>query len=573
MILWPTVAPALLPSRCGRSDGAQDMAFAEVFALCAGVPLSGDETSPEAKIAEPAGGAEDALMPTVVPFLTLPVGTVPEQVNKEAGTIHEPGGETPLPTTAGVEGDAFLPADDLRLTWSSDRGGMDAPGMSDAPLPQSGQTQAEPQYPIAEPLPHPLRAAVGEAISSQPTAKVTGPDSRQGAAVLPTNMPDTQQTLPANGGRAERHSSPPPVTQAEGGTTGQPETGEAPHLSLVAPPLGNGQAQADARPARDIRHGPMPDPDAPPPAIIGSDSPPQVPPPDLLEPTDATPTRRQARPTSAAGHVEGWSSSVRFTSGQVTVSAPSLPVSASAPVLAPDRSSLPPGGAGAESNGTAWNQPNADQAESRLASGTAPTLTPAVFAGPSPAPPPALAEASTTASPGAASLDSTRAILRQITVRGGTGDAAMEIALFPKELGRIHLHIQQGPEGARISVTAERAETAALIRHHAAELAQEFRSTGMTNPLVTVQSGDQSRDIKGDATATAAPSGQTPAQAEGGQSGQMTSNHGGDRPGRQPGSHLFRLPDPQALPPAESPALNPQPSLRSLPDGGLILRL
>ena len=52
MILWPTVAPALLPSRCGRSDGAQDMAFAEVFALCAGVPLSGDETSPEAKIAE-----------------------------------------------------------------------------------------------------------------------------------------------------------------------------------------------------------------------------------------------------------------------------------------------------------------------------------------------------------------------------------------------------------------------------------------------------------------------------------------------------------------------------------------
>lgn len=172
--------------------------------------------------------------------------------------------------------------------------------------------------------------------------------------------------------------------------------------------------------------------------------------------------------------------------------------------------------------------------------------------------------------PESAVAESTRAILRQIVGKDG---AAVEIALFPKELGQIRLQIEQSPEGARILVTAERAEIAALIRHHAAELAQEFRSTGMSNPMITVQSGDPSRDNRGDGSGSNAPFTQAPIQSEGGQSGQMTGNHSGDRAAPQPGSQPLHTPQEQAPAPTDSPPSNPSPGLPFPTEGGLILRL
>lgn len=164
--------------------------------------------------------------------------------------------------------------------------------------------------------------------------------------------------------------------------------------------------------------------------------------------------------------------------------------------------------------------------------------------------------------------DSTRAILRQIAPAAPHEDGAVEIALFPKGLGRVRLELHQGPKGAQITVSADRPETLDLIRRHSAELIAEFRAAGMSNPQVSfaVDVG-QSSPLAPRQDAAAGP------LANGGDGG--SSQHAGQQSKGSPDGQ----PDPRRTPPlAASLAERTEPSshpYRSDPaqSGGLILRL
>jgi hypothetical protein len=164
--------------------------------------------------------------------------------------------------------------------------------------------------------------------------------------------------------------------------------------------------------------------------------------------------------------------------------------------------------------------------------------------------------------------DSTRAILRQIAPAAPHQDGAVEIALFPKGLGRVRLELQQGPKGAHIIVSADQAETLDLIRRHSAELVAEFRVAGMSNLQVsfTVDVG-QSAPL---APRQDAASGPLANSADGGSS-QQSGHQSKGSPDGQPDP---RRDSPLAASLAERAEPSPHPYRSdSAQGGGLILRL
>jgi hypothetical protein len=66
------------------------------------------------------------------------------------------------------------------------------------------------------------------------------------------------------------------------------------------------------------------------------------------------------------------------------------------------------------------------------------------------------------------------------------GTGALEVALDPPELGRVRLSLVEVAGAMTLSITAERPETAELMRRHLDLLAQEFARSGLDAPSVRV---------------------------------------------------------------------------------------
>ena len=67
----------------------------------------------------------------------------------------------------------------------------------------------------------------------------------------------------------------------------------------------------------------------------------------------------------------------------------------------------------------------------------------------------------------------------------------IDIALDPPELGRVRLSLVEVNGAMTVSITAERPETADLMRRHLALLADEFARQGLDAPMVYISGGDQ----------------------------------------------------------------------------------
>jgi flagellar hook-length control protein FliK len=66
------------------------------------------------------------------------------------------------------------------------------------------------------------------------------------------------------------------------------------------------------------------------------------------------------------------------------------------------------------------------------------------------------------------------------------GSGTMEVALDPPELGRVRLTLVEVGGAMTLSITAERPETADLMRRHLDLLAQEFSRSGLDAPSVRI---------------------------------------------------------------------------------------
>lgn len=68
-----------------------------------------------------------------------------------------------------------------------------------------------------------------------------------------------------------------------------------------------------------------------------------------------------------------------------------------------------------------------------------------------------------------------------------------EIALDPPELGKLRIVVSEGATGINIAITAERGETADLMRRHIDLLRQEFAREGVTGGSIEFNQGDPSQ--------------------------------------------------------------------------------
>ncbi|UWQ95660.1 flagellar hook-length control protein FliK [Rhodobacteraceae bacterium M385] len=97
------------------------------------------------------------------------------------------------------------------------------------------------------------------------------------------------------------------------------------------------------------------------------------------------------------------------------------------------------------------------------------------------------------------------------------GDAPLELALDPPELGRVRMQMSEIAGVLTLTIQAERADTADLMRRHLDLLAQEFSDAGLDSPSVHIsQDGaeHQERD-DGDAPSQSTAANAPPASEEG----------------------------------------------------------
>ena len=76
-------------------------------------------------------------------------------------------------------------------------------------------------------------------------------------------------------------------------------------------------------------------------------------------------------------------------------------------------------------------------------------------------------------------------------------DKPVEIALNPKELGRVRMSISSAEAGITVNVVAERPETLDLMRRNIEQLAREFVDLGYTNMEFAFAQGESSEGSSG----------------------------------------------------------------------------
>jgi len=89
-----------------------------------------------------------------------------------------------------------------------------------------------------------------------------------------------------------------------------------------------------------------------------------------------------------------------------------------------------------------------------------------------------------------------------------------ELALDPPELGRVRMSVSDIAGVLTLVISAERPETADLMRRHMGLLAEEFQRNGVDSPHVSI-SHDGAGTGSGERHTTTAPAGLTEAKAEG----------------------------------------------------------
>lgn len=103
-----------------------------------------------------------------------------------------------------------------------------------------------------------------------------------------------------------------------------------------------------------------------------------------------------------------------------------------------------------------------------------------------------------------------QAIAQQVIrglAQGASATAPVEISLDPPELGRVRLAMLDNVQGPVLSITADRPETADLMRRHLGLLSEEFARAGLDAPGVQIGDRDTARhgrDQGADATRPAA---------------------------------------------------------------------
>ncbi len=121
-----------------------------------------------------------------------------------------------------------------------------------------------------------------------------------------------------------------------------------------------------------------------------------------------------------------------------------------------------------------------EDAALRLGSGTAP---PSISATASHAP---LAQASQVA----------QHIMHALREHRFDPGAPIDLALDPPELGKLRLSVIETATGMSLLITAERAETADLMRRHLALLAEAFGQEGLDPPSVSISHGEAGTDAR-----------------------------------------------------------------------------
>ena len=89
------------------------------------------------------------------------------------------------------------------------------------------------------------------------------------------------------------------------------------------------------------------------------------------------------------------------------------------------------------------------------------------------------------APPAALAQGLSRQMAHALTERQG-GEGVIEIALDPPELGRVRLSFAEAGGALTLAITADRPETAELMRRHLSLLAQEFQRSGLDAPNVDI---------------------------------------------------------------------------------------
>lgn len=94
-------------------------------------------------------------------------------------------------------------------------------------------------------------------------------------------------------------------------------------------------------------------------------------------------------------------------------------------------------------------------------------------------------------------------IAQAMTDPGRDPGAPLDLALDPPELGRVRLSFTEVNGTITLAITAERPETADLMRRHLGLLADEFARAGMDPPMVSISGGGADRrQDQGSATLT-----------------------------------------------------------------------
>ena len=74
-------------------------------------------------------------------------------------------------------------------------------------------------------------------------------------------------------------------------------------------------------------------------------------------------------------------------------------------------------------------------------------------------------------------------------------DRPVEIALNPRELGRVRMSISAAEAGITVSVIAERPETLDLMRRNIEQLTREFQTIGYENIAFSFSGGEARQDF------------------------------------------------------------------------------
>lgn len=87
-----------------------------------------------------------------------------------------------------------------------------------------------------------------------------------------------------------------------------------------------------------------------------------------------------------------------------------------------------------------------------------------------------------------------------VTIATDPGNGALDVALAPDELGRLHMHVTTEGDTLRIAMMVERPETLDLLRRHADQLLADLRQAGFGSATLSFGQGSANDARNGNPT-------------------------------------------------------------------------